>query len=308
MADIDQAQAPEREGVLKRIFTQMMPLEQRQLLGTLVFFAIILVVGWVGINEPARMQTFTAQYNGRSVERGAVIFASNCSSCHGLDGRGLPGVGPALNAPDLFNGERLASIGWTGTLRDYIYLTVAAGRPKMSGDWPQPMPTWSQEYGGPMRPDQIRDVTNYILNYSRLYEEGYEGPAVSEAALPTATPGAPSFEPVGPDPAVELPEGDPTRGEALFAGAEPGPDGAVLGCNACHSLDGSVLVGPSVQGIASRPLPEGYDSLDSYLHTSITQPGAYIVESFTDVMPKNFGERLDAQSLADLIAYLKALE
>src|SRR5690606_17597818 len=140
-----------------------MPIQQRQLIGTLAFFGIILVVGWVGINEPQRMDTFTAQYEGRSIERGAVLFIDNCASCHGVDGRGLEGVAPALNTPEMFNGERLAEIGWTGTLYDYIESTISAGRPVMSGDWPQPMPTWGQEYGGPMRPDQVRDVANYVM-------------------------------------------------------------------------------------------------------------------------------------------------
>lgn len=309
MAEAEREEAPpaeERPGGLRTIFTELMPLEQRQLLGTLIFFAIFLVVGWVGINEPRRMQTFTAQYDGRSIERGAGIFNDNCASCHGLDARGLEGVGPSLNAPDMFNGERMAAIGWAGTLYDYVYLTVAAGRPVMSDNWPQPMPTWSQEYGGPMRPDEVRDVTNFILNYALFYDEDYEGPV---AAQPVVVPEEPAFEPVGVDLTIELPQGDPARGEALFLGAEPGPDGAILACQACHSLDGSVLVGPSMQGIASIALPAGYDSMELFLHESIVLPQAYIEAGFESVaMPANFGDRLDAQSLSDLIAYLLTLE
>lgn len=288
---------------LKSVFTDMLPLEQRQLLGTLVFFAIILIAGWVGVNEPERMQTFTAQYEGRSIERGAAIFNQNCSSCHGVDGRGLEGVAPALNTPEMFDGTRLAEIGWSGTLHDYVELTVSAGRPAKSGDWPQPMPTWSQEYGGPMRPDQVRDVVNYVINYGKFYEAGYEG-EIPEVTLPTAE--APSYEPVGDDVSAELPEGDPERGQTLFTGEESAPDGTNLACSSCHSLDGSVIVGPSLQGIASEELPAGYDSLDTFLHESIVQPGAYKVPGFENVnMPDTFGERLDAQSLADLIAFLK---
>ncbi len=301
-AEVYEEERPHSSG-LKSFFVDTMSLEQRQLFGTLIFFAIILVAGWVGVNEPRRMQTFTTQYEGRSIERGAVIFNQNCSSCHGLDGRGLEGVAPALNSPALFDGTRLSELGWTGTLYDYVQLTVSAGRPAKSGDWPQPMPTWSQEYGGPMRPDQVRDVVNYVMNYGKFYEEGYEG-EIPEVALPTEE--APSYEPVGTDVTAELPEGDPARGEALFTGEELAPDGTNLACTSCHSLDGSVLVGPSLQGIGSIDLPEGYDSLDMYLHESIVQPQAYKVPGFEDInMPDTFGERLDAQSLADLIAFLK---
>jgi mono/diheme cytochrome c family protein len=289
-----------------RFFADTLPIEQRTLLGTLVFFAIILIVGWTAINESQRMQTFTKQYEGRSIARGAVIFDGNCRSCHGADGRGLAGVAPAVNAPDMFDGTRLQEVGWTGSLYDYIYLTVAAGRPVRSADWPQAMPTWSQDYGGPMRPDEVRDVVNYVMNYARFYEEGYEAPGpVAEA--PTATP-EPAFAAVGLDLTSELPAGDPARGEALFSGAQNAPDGAVLACNACHSLDGSVLVGPTMQGIANKALPEGYDSLAAYLRESIQVPEAYKVPGFEAVnMPANFGDRLDAQSLSDLIAYLLTL-
>lgn len=309
MADTPEVEAPEeREGMFKAFFKEMMSLEQRQLLGTLAFFAIILLVGWVGLNEPRRMENFTDQYDGRSISRGADIFLNNCASCHGRDGRGLPGVAPALNDPALFNGERLAEIGWTGTLYDYVELTVAAGRPAMAGDWPQPMPTWSQEYGGPMRPDQVADVTNYVMNYGGFYAEDYEGPAVGEVVEPEVIEEE-AFEPIGQDLESELPPGDPVVGEALFDGTQPGPDGGVLACNSCHSVDGSVLVGPTMQGIASRELPAGYDSVELYLRESILIPDAHIVAGFEGIqMPQNFGDRLDAQSLADLIAYLLTVE
>ena len=303
------AENSQNKTLFQSIFTDLLPIDQRTLIGTLVFFAIILIVGWIAINEPRRMETYTDQYDGRSIERGANIFADNCSSCHGNDGRGLTGVAPALNAETMFDGTRLEEVGWTGTLYDYIYLTVAAGRPVRSADWPQAMPTWSQEYGGPMRPDQVRDVTNYVMNYEKFYAEDYEGPGPGEAAAPEPTEEAPAYEPVGTAMDIELPEGDPARGEALFLGQEPGPDGATLACNACHSLDGSTLVGPTMQGVASRAMPSGYDSVDVYLRESILAPNAHIVEGFENQqMPQNFGERLDAQALADLIAYLKTLE
>jgi len=288
----------------KSLFLDMMPIQQRQIIGTLAFFGIILVVGWVGINEPQRMDTFTAQYEGRSIERGAVLFIDNCASCHGVDGRGLEGVAPALNTPEMFNGERLAEIGWTGTLYDYIESTISAGRPVMSGDWPQPMPTWGQEYGGPMRPDQVRDVANYVMNYGRFYEEG--APEVAEPVLPTPEEGEEPFEAVGMEVDVAtLPEGDAAHGEELFSGRQPAPDGTVLGCQSCHSTAGQTLVGPPVDSI---DVPEGYDSVAAYLAESIVDPSAYIVPDFPDAMPKNFGERLDAQSLADLIVYLETLQ
>jgi mono/diheme cytochrome c family protein len=77
-------------------------MENRILLGVLMFIGIMLMVGWVAINENARMASFTQQYEARSIERGAELFAANCSTCHANDGRGIQGRAPALNNPHLF--------------------------------------------------------------------------------------------------------------------------------------------------------------------------------------------------------------
>src|SRR5512142_1079660 len=76
--------------------------QYRVLLGLSTFAALMLLVIWVAINEPSRMDVFTQQYNGRSIENGAATFANNCALCHGADGKGLPGRAPALNNPMLF--------------------------------------------------------------------------------------------------------------------------------------------------------------------------------------------------------------
>jgi mono/diheme cytochrome c family protein len=290
---------------LKRLFTNLLPIEQRSLLGTLGFLAVVLAVTWVGINEPHRMEVSTNEFEGRAIQRGATIFQSSCVPCHGARGEGIPGVAPALNAPDLFDGSRLAERGWTGTLEDYVKLTVAAGRPAKSADWPNPMPTWSQDFGGPLRPDQVSDVTQFVLNWGLAYEEGAAG---IPTPIATPTSEALAFEPVGTDMEIAMPEGDPERGQALFLGTEPAPDGLPLGCQACHTLDGSALVGPSLQSVVTR-VPEGYDSDLTYFHESIVMPGNYTVPGFEGVsMPDNFGSRLDAQSLADLMAFLDTLQ
>src|SRR5436305_5669741 len=76
--------------------------QQRLLLGIATFVGMLLLVGWVAVNEPARMDVFTQQYQGRSIENGAATFLNNCSPCHGVDGKGTKGIAPALNNPMLF--------------------------------------------------------------------------------------------------------------------------------------------------------------------------------------------------------------
>ena len=87
------------------------------------------------------------------------------------------------------------------------------------------------------------------------------------------------------------------RGEQLFVS---------IGCNACHSLDAdTTIVGPSLVGIADRAGTRTSLSADEYLQQSINDPGAYIVEGFTNsmVVPK-----IPPDQVNDLIAYIKTLE
>ncbi|MBC7809665.1 MAG: hypothetical protein H7175_00865, partial [Burkholderiales bacterium] len=74
----------------------------RILAGILTFVGIMMVVGWVAINEGGRMVAFEQRFEARAIERGAGLFANNCSTCHGIDGRGLEDRAPGLNNPQFF--------------------------------------------------------------------------------------------------------------------------------------------------------------------------------------------------------------
>ena len=77
-------------------------IEGRILAGITMFVGMMILVGWVAINEEARMQAFVRQHTGRSIERGAELFASLCSECHGEEGYGAGDRAPGLNNPHLF--------------------------------------------------------------------------------------------------------------------------------------------------------------------------------------------------------------
>ena len=89
-------------------------IEARILFGITMFVGIMILVGWVAINEEARMQAFVRQHTGRSIERGAELYASLCSECHGEEGYGAGDRAPGLNNPHLFGfdpvGEQTAAI------------------------------------------------------------------------------------------------------------------------------------------------------------------------------------------------------
>jgi cytochrome c553 len=173
------------------------------------------------------------------------------------------------------------------------------------------MPTWSQEYGGPLRPDQVRDLAAFVLNWGCQYDDKCRPADEAPPVIPTPAPtiAVEMVCPGGADagactPLADLPAGDAAHGEQLLLGQAPGPDGKVLGCNACHSVDGTPGVGPSIQGIAAD-VPSGYDSIEAYVYASILHPNEFVVEGFQPgIMVLTFGERLDNQALADLIVFI----
>ena len=290
-------------------------------IGTLLFMLIFVASGIVLLNEgvlpdqekngTGRMQIETKAQSARSIEAGALIFISNCVTCHGSNGEGVPGKGPALN-PDLFTKHfpaLQAAKSFNGTEQDFIRLTVAAGRPVQStyaenlGGFPNPMPTWSQQFGGPLRDDQINDVVNFVYNWKAQAEAGPVVPI--------------NFKPIGSDQTAELPAGDAAHGADLFIQKAKAASGNNLPCTACHSLTaGEIKVGPSLAGIDTRAATrEPGKTAEQYIRESIQAPNAFIVPddpkfapNGKSAMPEGLGNNMSAQDLADVIAYLLTLK
>jgi hypothetical protein len=170
------------------------------------------------------------------------------------------------------------------------------------------MPTWGETYGGPLRQDQVDALTNYVLNWGKAYADG-------TAPTPVAVDG------VGTDIAQELPAGDTASGEALAT---------AQACVACHvaSATGPAWLAasdPNGQGIGTRAglriEQDDYEGAattpEQYLFESIVLPDAYLVpgvptyvnaQTGQSIMPHDYGDKIDAQMMADLIAYLMTLE
>jgi mono/diheme cytochrome c family protein len=103
--------------------------------------------------------------------------------------------------------------------------------------------------------------------------------------------------------------GDAARGQELFHQTVTGSASAP-GCVTCHALEpGVTLVGPSLAGVgAHSPHVEGL-SMEAYLHQSIAEPDAFVVEGFAaGVMYRNYGRELSQQQLADLVVFLQSLQ
>lgn len=102
--------------------------------------------------------------------------------------------------------------------------------------------------------------------------------------------------------------GDSFNGQLLYNGMEDALDGTPLGCAGCHEGEAA----PPTEGTWTRVDEErltleqfeGYSDVE-YLVESILHPNFYVVEPYApNLMPTNFGQRMDVQQLADLVAYL----
>ncbi|MAG35575.1 MAG: hypothetical protein CL878_04930 [Dehalococcoidia bacterium] len=86
-----------------------------------------------------------------------------------------------------------------------------------------------------------------------------------------------------------------------------------LGCIACHSVDGSALVGPSWKGLYGKQetLADGSTVAvdDTYLRESIVEPDAKIVNGFpAGTMPPELTQNLSEQDTEAIIEYIKTLK
>jgi cbb3-type cytochrome c oxidase subunit III len=247
-------------------------IDTRILVGLLAVLIAVSGVVFVAINETDRRAEFKDAFEARSIERGAALFTEYCTECHGLHGQGIEGVAPTLNSQYFFN-DRLKEIGYQGTLEAYITLTVRGGRPvKSAASYPREMPTWSVDYGGPLRNDQIGNIVDYIMNWQEA---------------------APALPPPGAEPTPVPGDTPEERGANLFQG---------LGCVGCHMINGQGGgVGPELTHVYAN---KGED----YIRESVLNPNAVVVEGYQpNIMPQNFSERLSDMNLDDLVAYLKSV-
>lgn len=274
-------------------------------IGTVAFMLTMMILGYSTLREPARMDRFTNAQLGRSIEAGSEVFANNCATCHGTDataqkcfdsaGNQIACQGLPLNYNALLCGDvsqRMTDMSWTGTKANYILTTISAGRGAM--------PTWLDQFGGPLRPDQVQNVANFVLNF--------ESETLCAAPVETYTwPELATDFLSGPD--VTGP-GDPARGKDLFA--------VTYGCTACHGVpDGSVAaaIGPAlddIETVGATQVP-GMDA-QQFVYHSILYPSDFIAPECPSgpcagppsVMPANFGSRMseNPQDMADILAYL----
>lgn len=273
----------------------------------LAMLSVLVMIGlllFMGLGENKRMEVQAANFDGRSIQNGAAIFNSNCSSCHGPDGKGLPGVAPALHSRYFFE-QRIKDLEFTGSLKDYIKLTVAAGRPNVKkSQWAQMMPTWSNRFGGPLRDDQVEDVANFVLNWQ---DDALQQTAETDPWQPFQN--APMTDiytgqaVTTTETAAAAPSGAPRPPQELFL--------KDMGCSGCHNINAPQTdtekgtVAPNLGNIQDHAgtREPGKDAA-TYLHESIVNPNAFTVPGYNPVMPQDFAQKMSPEEIDSLVQWL----
>jgi cytochrome c oxidase subunit 2 len=88
-----------------------------------------------------------------------------------------------------------------------------------------------------------------------------------------------------------------------------------IGCFACHTLDGTKLVGPSFKGIWGEEqtvVTNGQERLvkidEDYIHRSIFDPNADVVKGFNKGLMLSYEGQLSEDDVANIIEYLKTVK
>ena len=84
-----------------------------------------------------------------------------------------------------------------------------------------------------------------------------------------------------------------------------------MACNACHSVDGSLKLGPTIKSQYGKNIRHTDGSViiidDQYIRESLIDPLKYIAEGYTPIMP-SYRPVLTDEDIENLIAYIKALK
>jgi mono/diheme cytochrome c family protein len=276
-------------------------MQVKVVIGTIAFMLTMIILGYAALREPERLEAFTGAREGRTIETGANLYINNCATCHGVEakaetcldtaGNSIACIGLPLNSYFLVCGDqpaRLTQTKFVGSKEQFIERTISAGR---SGT---EMPAWLDQFGGPMRPDQVENVAAYVLNFDNE-EFCAEEPDTYEWAE-SVDDFLASVEP-----------GDAANGADLYQS---------YGCAGCHgdvAVDGSNGVGPWLGeiGEVGATRVEGQTAAQ-YVYTSILDVDAFIAPDCpngpcTGGMLGDFATRISGnspQDMADLLAFL----
>jgi mono/diheme cytochrome c family protein len=136
-----------------------------------------------------------------------------------------------------------------------------------------------------------------VLGESHHFESegGESGEVTNQPPTATTTPTGTGTETETETETGQQPAGDPAAGKEIFTTtAQPS-------CATCHTLKeagATQTIGPNLDEVL-----KGKDA--AFIHESIVDPNAEVASGYQPgIMPETYGEQLDEQQLADLVAFL----
>lgn len=109
-------------------------------------FMVLLIAGFVGyrIREPSLRRDAKVSQEASYRRIGRRLYVASCAECHGKQAEG--GSGPTLDAKEFLS----------STTDSQMQVLIAGG---VSGS---DMPAWSQDFGGTMTDEQVREIVTYL--------------------------------------------------------------------------------------------------------------------------------------------------
>jgi mono/diheme cytochrome c family protein len=220
---------------------------------------------------PPQVQLSDGGIDEAFVERGQLRYNIYCAPCHGVTGDGK-----GLVAQKAFDGGMRLEV----PPRD---LTAAAAK-----DYPV---------------GQIYSAIKNGVNAGNMASYATQVPTMDRWAISAYVlrMQGRTFDGKPPEPPPDENKRSVVLGRYLYK---------ARGCNACHSLDGTKIVGPSWLGIwgKTEKTSAGDVTVDeAYIRESVLDPKAKVVDGFQPVMPPPTAPFNDIQlgSIADFIQSLK---
>lgn len=232
-----------------------------------------------GKNADGKFSTlFPEQFAGSShdMERGHERFNIYCTPCHGAAGDGKGNVAYAFAVkPASLLSDRVKTLP-NGQLFDAITNGVNNGN----------MPGYAAQI-----PESDRwAIVFYLRALQKSVDANQEVQGNDEQwAKYTASVFGPADTSVGPS---------VKKGEAKFK----------MACLACHSIDGTRIVGPTFKGLYGKTEKTSAGDVlvdDAYLTESILNPGAKIVNDYPPAMPP---QTLTDEEIKSMILYIQSLK
>ena len=269
----------------------------------------------VAVDEGAAEAGTGGDAGAASVTVGREVFTVQCSGCHAAE----DGIGPAFTGMGVRAADRIEGV----SAADYLHESIVNPSAYVVDGYQNIM---GPNYGDTLDADEIDGLVAYILAESgdeetappSVEDEGEPAeaeevtPMPTEAEAATPVPTEAEDEEATPVPteaedadegesAEDVDEGEPAAAEQ--GDAELGADLFANACAACHSDVDSA--GPARVGMGMRAAErvEGMSAAE-YVHTSIIDPSAYVVEPFSDIMPKTYEEQYNEHELNSIVSYV----